>query len=119
MTALDQQQLGKTLWTIADDLRGAMNADDFRYCMLSFLFLWNLSDNYEAAAKKELGTNYPALEKEDKQSALSIWDGVTIFEIQFNPSSGNGVLTVRMPLHKLIESGVHKLGLSFHYILNF
>jgi hypothetical protein len=51
----NQKQLGKTLWNIADQLRGAMNADDFRDYMLSFLFLRYLSDNYEAAAKKELG----------------------------------------------------------------
>ncbi|QMW03144.1 type I restriction-modification system subunit M [Spirosoma foliorum] len=54
-----QQQLGKTLWKIADDLRGAMNADDFRDYMLSFLFLRYLSYNYEEAAKKELGSDYP------------------------------------------------------------
>ncbi|MEO8499101.1 MAG: type I restriction-modification system subunit M, partial [Planctomycetota bacterium] len=36
-----------------------MNADDFRDYMLSFLFLRYLSDNYEAAAKKELGRDYP------------------------------------------------------------
>ena len=36
-----------------------MNADDFRDYMLSFLFLRYLSDNYEAAAKKELGKDYP------------------------------------------------------------
>jgi type I restriction enzyme M protein len=59
MTIQDQQQLGKTLWGIADDLRGAMNADDFRDYMLSFLFLRYLSDNYETAAKKELGSDYP------------------------------------------------------------
>ena len=73
MTALDQQQLGKTLWTIADDLRGAMNADDFRDYMLSFLFLRYLSDNYETSAQKELGKDYPVLEKDDKQSPLGIW----------------------------------------------
>jgi len=73
MTALDQQQLGKTLWAIADDLRGAMNADDFRDYMLSFLFLRYLSDNYEAAAKKELGKDYPALKEEDKRTPLSLW----------------------------------------------
>jgi type I restriction enzyme M protein len=73
MTALDQQQLGKTLWAIADDLRGAMNADDFRDYMLSFLFLRYLSDNYETAALKELGTDYPVLEKEDKRTPLSVW----------------------------------------------
>ena len=59
MTELDQKQLGKTLWNIADALRGAMNADDFRDYMLSFLFLRYLSDNYEAAAKKELRKDYP------------------------------------------------------------
>jgi type I restriction-modification system DNA methylase subunit len=30
MTDQDQKQLGNTLWGIADQLRGAMNADDFR-----------------------------------------------------------------------------------------
>jgi len=61
MTELDQRQLGNTLWGIADQLRGAMNADDFRDYMLSFLFLRYLSDNYETAAKKELGKDYPDL----------------------------------------------------------
>jgi type I restriction enzyme M protein len=59
MNDQNQKQLGKTLWNIADQLRGAMNADDFRDYMLSFLFLRYLSDNYEAAAKKELGKDYP------------------------------------------------------------
>lgn len=30
MTATNQNQLGSTLWKIADDLRGAMNVDDLR-----------------------------------------------------------------------------------------
>lgn len=59
MTETNQAQLGNTLWKIADELRGAMNADQFRDYMLSFLFLRYLSDNYEAAAKKELGKDYP------------------------------------------------------------
>ena len=59
MTEQNQKQLGKTLWAIADQLRGAMDADDFRDYMLSFLFLRYLSDNYEAATKKELGSDYP------------------------------------------------------------
>ncbi|MBL7920449.1 MAG: type I restriction-modification system subunit M [Bacteroidia bacterium] len=53
------KKLGDTLWNIANDLRGAMNADDFRDYMLSFLFLRYLSHNYEEAAKKELGKDYP------------------------------------------------------------
>lgn len=59
MSHKEQQQLGSTLWSIADQLRGAMNADDFRDYMLSFLFLRYLSHNYEEAAKKELGSDYP------------------------------------------------------------
>lgn len=73
MTLKDQQQLGKTLWNIADNLRGAMNADDFRDYMLSFLFLRYLSHNYEEAAKKELGSDYPNLPETDKHTPLSVW----------------------------------------------
>ena len=73
MTENDQKQLGATLWGIADQLRGAMNADDFRDYMLSFLFLRYLSDNYEAAAKKELGPDYPKVEGDDKRPPLSLW----------------------------------------------
>lgn len=73
MTEHELSKLGSTLWGIADDLRGAMNADDFRDYMLSFLFLRYLSDNYEAAAKKELGSDYPKLGKEDKRAPLSVW----------------------------------------------
>ena len=50
MTNTNQKQLGSTLWNIADQLRGAMDADDFRDYMLSFLFLRYLSENYETAA---------------------------------------------------------------------
>ena len=87
MTLKDQQQLGKTLWNIADDLRGAMNADDFRDYMLSFLFLRYLSYNYEEAAKKELGKDYPNLPETDKKTPLSVWyasnkDEVVDFEQQ-------------------------------------
>jgi type I restriction enzyme M protein len=59
MNTNDQQNLNRTLWNIADKLRGAMGADDFRDYMLSFLFLRYLSYNFEVAAKKELGRDYP------------------------------------------------------------
>lgn len=73
MTENIQTQLGNTLWKIADELRGAMNADQFRDYMLSFLFLRYLSDNYEAAAKKELGKDYPVLQDNDKRTPLAVW----------------------------------------------
>ena len=73
MTDNDQKQLGKTLWNIADQLRGAMNADDFRDYMLAFLFLRYLSDNYETAAKRELGKDYPTLGQDDRRVPLGIW----------------------------------------------
>jgi type I restriction enzyme M protein len=89
MTAHDQQKLGKILWSIADDLRGSMNADDFRDYMLAFLFLRYLSDNYEAAAKRELGKDYPeAVAAENGgRTPLSLWykenpDDIDTFEEQ-------------------------------------
>ena len=97
MTTNEQTQLGNTLWKIADDLRGAMNADDFRDYMLSFLFLRYLSDNYENAAKKELGKDYPVLNGNGGKTPLSIWyeknpDDVTEFEKQ-----------MRRKIHYVIE----------------
>jgi type I restriction enzyme M protein len=71
MTDQAQKELGKTLWNIADQLRGAMNADDFRDYMLSFLFLRYLSDNYELAAKKELGADYPKLNGDAADDGLT------------------------------------------------
>ena len=68
MNDTQQKQLGSTLWAIADKLRGAMNADDFRDYMLSFLFLRYLSDNYEEAVKKELGSDYQKSEFEIKKN---------------------------------------------------
>ena len=87
MTDTNQKKLGSTLWGIADQLRGAMDADDFRDYMLSFLFLRYLSDNYETAAKKELGKDYPALPPEDRRVPLALWyannpDDVPAFEKQ-------------------------------------
>ena len=85
MTEQDQIRLGKTLWAIADELRGAMNADDFRDYMLSFLFLRYLSDNYEEAAKRELGADWPELAESERRSPLAVWyeqnpDDIKIFE---------------------------------------
>jgi len=87
-----QKKLGATLWNIADQLRGAMNADDFRDYMLSFLFLRYLSDNYETAAKRELGKDYPdfpidVLLKSGASTPLQAWyeenpDDVPEFEKQ-------------------------------------
>jgi len=73
MSNEQQKELGKILWDIANDLRGAMNADDFRDYMLSFLFLRYLSDNYEASVKKELGRDYPRVEEEDNTTPLGVW----------------------------------------------
>ena len=93
MTTNNQQILGKTLWGIANDLRGAMMADDFRDYMLSFLFWKYLSDNYIKAAKKELGSDYPddtpkdIMKKVGAATCLQIWynenkDDIDLFETQ-------------------------------------
>ncbi len=79
-----ERDLGKTLWEIADRLRGSMDADDFRDYMLSFLFLRYLSDNYEAAARRLLKEDYPDTD-DDRRSPLSVWydsnaEDVPLFE---------------------------------------
>jgi type I restriction enzyme M protein len=93
----DHKQLGKTLWNIADQLRGAMAADDFRDYMLSFLFLRYLSDNYVDAVRKELGSDYPESKEDDSRIPLQIWydenpEDVADFENQ-----------MRLKVHYVIE----------------
>ena len=92
MTQNQQQELGKTLWGIANNLRGAMMADDFRDYMLSFLFWKYLSDSYVNAAKKVLGPDYPETPKDvldtlGVSTPLQIWynenpNDVLLFERQ-------------------------------------
>ena len=98
----NQNKLGKALWAVANELRGAMMADDFRDYMLSFLFWKYLSDNYLMAAKKELGSDYPAEEKTDSENEtvcipLQMWyndnmDDAFLFEQQ-----------MRRKIHYVIE----------------
>ncbi len=73
MSTEQQKELGKILWNIADQLRGAMSADDFRDYMLSFLFLRYLSDNYVEAVKKELGSDYPEQGEGLRFTPLKTW----------------------------------------------
>lgn len=98
----NQNKLGKALWAVANELRGAMMADDFRDYMLSFLFWKYLSDNYLKAAKKELGSDYPAEVKNDSEKEsvcipLQMWynnnmDDAFLFEQQ-----------MRRKIHYVIE----------------
>ena len=81
MTEQNQKQLGKTLWAIADQLRGSMDAADFRDYMLSFLLLRYLSDNYELAAQKELGADYPKVDAEAKQVPLAVWYAANVADV--------------------------------------
>ena len=62
MTKQEKDRLFKTLWDIADLLRGSMTADNFRDYMLSLLFYRYISARYEAAARVELGGDLSAEE---------------------------------------------------------
>ena len=91
MTAKDRQALGKALWAVADELRGSMNADDFRDYMLSFLFLRYLSGNYEKHARELLGGEYPGPDAPLalRQTPLQYWyeknpQDVATFETEMN-----------------------------------
>ncbi|MDH5693809.1 MAG: type I restriction-modification system subunit M [Gammaproteobacteria bacterium] len=129
MTEQELNKLGSTLWDIADKLRGAMNADDFRDYMLSFLFLRYLSDNYEASAKKELGKDYPQLDADDKRAPLSLWYEANAGDVeQFEKQMRRKVHYVIEPLHlwsSIAEMArkqdgelLHTLQKGFKYIEN-
>ena len=129
MTEQELSKLGSTLWGIADDLRGAMNADDFRDYMLSFLFFRYLSDNYEAAAQKELGPDYPNLVNDDKRAPLSVWYAENAAEVSdFEKQMRRKVHYVIEPLHlwssiaelARTQNGelLHTLEKGFKYIEN-
>jgi type I restriction enzyme M protein len=100
MTDTNQRQLGNTLWSIADQLRGAMDADDFRDYMLSFLFLRYLSDNYETAAKKELGKDYPDVGGDARRVPLALWYANNVDDIpEFEKQMRRKVHYVIQPAH--------------------
>jgi type I restriction enzyme M protein len=100
MTEHNQKQLGNTLWSIADQLRGAMDADDFRDYMLSFLFLRYLSDNYETAAKKELGRDYPAQIDSSVSTPLQLWYESNLSDVPaFEKQMRRKVHYVIQPVH--------------------
>ena len=95
-----QKQLNHTLWSIADQLRGAMDADDFRDYMLSFLFLRYLSDNYETAAKKELGRDYPDVGGDARKVPLALWYANNVDDVpEFEKQMRRKVHYVIQPAH--------------------
>lgn len=59
LTKQEKEQLFRALWNVADVLRGAMTADNFRDYMLSLLFYRYISARYEAAARRELRGDLP------------------------------------------------------------
>lgn len=59
LTKQEKEQLFRALWSVADVLRGAMTADNFRDYMLSLLFYRYISKRYETAAREELGSDLP------------------------------------------------------------
>jgi type I restriction enzyme M protein len=93
-----QKSLNTTLWNIADQLRGAMNADDFRDYMLSFLFLRYLSDSYEEAAQRELGADFP--EADSASAALQQWYKANLADVpEFEAQMRRKVHYVVKPQH--------------------
>ena len=57
LTKQEKEKLFKALWCVADVLRGAMTADNFRDYMLSLLFYRYISKRYEEKAREELGSD--------------------------------------------------------------
>ena len=54
MTDTHQKQLGNTLWSIADQLRGAMDADDFR----DYRHIHKIIETYKHRSERSEETRY-------------------------------------------------------------
>ena len=54
MTDDQKRQLQRQLWNIADELRGKMDADEFRDYILGFIFYKYLSEKMHLYAEKIL-----------------------------------------------------------------
>jgi len=75
MSEEQRRQLQQQLWKIADDLRGKMNADEFRDYMLGFIFYKYLSEKIERFADEVLeadGVKFTSLREDDEEGALMI-----------------------------------------------
>lgn len=97
MTSNHHEDLGRTLWNTVNYLRGTISTDDFSDYILSIFFLKFLSDNYEKAVERELGSDYPNLREDDERTPLSVWyeentSDVNLFEKQ-----------MRKKMHYIIE----------------
>lgn len=71
MSEDQKKQLQTQLWNIANDLRGKMNADEFRDYILGFIFYKYLSEKLEIYADKLLsqdGVKYAELDEDDDKS---------------------------------------------------
>lgn len=78
MSEEQRRQLQQQLWKIADDLRGKMNADEFRDYMLGFIFYKYLSEKIERFADGVLegdGLKFAEL-KEDTAEGAEIVEAV-------------------------------------------
>ena len=74
MTRIQKQQLETQLWKIANELRGKMNADEFRDYILGFIFYKYLSEKQHRYANKLLQTeevkDYCQVTDEDDLEAI-------------------------------------------------
>ena len=62
MTEEQKKQLESLLWAIADDLRGSMDADEFKDYILGFIFYKYLSEKLILKAKNDYGVDYANLD---------------------------------------------------------
>ena len=73
MTAKDLRQLHRQLWNVADELRGRMDADDFRDYILGFVFFKYLSEKVhtyaQALLKTESGVDFKTLDLDGPEVA--------------------------------------------------
>ncbi|MGI0439697.1 type I restriction-modification system subunit M [Helicobacter himalayensis] len=73
MKSVEQrEELHKTIWKIANDLRGSVDGWDFKSYVLGFLFYYFISENLKNSINQKQKTNYESLSDEEAEVGREI-----------------------------------------------
>ena len=112
MTEAQKQRLERQLWNIANELRGKMDADEFRDYILGFIFFKYLSEKQNIFANK-------LLETEDVKSYADVTDEGDLEAIReesleklgyfLKPAEMFSAIAKRMPLVRRLARLAHSI----------
>ncbi len=64
----EREELHKTIWKIANDLRGSVDGWDFKVYVLGFLFYYFISEKLKNSLKEHYNADYETLSDEEAEN---------------------------------------------------